>query len=119
MFAALVLGVLMGTGCAILPRGPVVQRTLTETFTGRPDGLRKRVIILRDDSFTRGVYVFTDPAIQTVCAWHTNALELGGGSRFMAGNVSITVDSNLVPAIAAGGTAVGNIVGATVKTIAK
>jgi hypothetical protein len=105
------------SGCAIVPRGPIVSRS-HEEFRGRADGLISRDV-WRDDAFSRGVYFFSDPSLQMICAWHTNQTALGGGSRFMAGTFGITVDTNLTPAIAAGGTAVGNIVGATVKTIAK
>ena len=118
-FVPLLLSVLLLAGCAIVPRGPVVERTITETFTGRPDGLTKRVTKLSDEAFTRGLYFFSDPSLQMLCSWHTNATELGGGSRFMAGTFGITVDTNLVPAITATGTAVGNVVGAAVKTAVK
>jgi hypothetical protein len=104
-------------GCAIAPRGPVVER-MTEIYTNRADGLVSRVI-LKDSAFTRGFYFFTDPAVQTINASHTNIAELGGSSQFTAGSFTILVDSNLVPVIAAAGTAAGNVVGAAVKTAVK
>lgn len=104
-------------GCAIPPRGPVVQHTV-EHFAGREDGLVSREV-WRDDAFSRGYYLFADPSLQTINAWHTNQSALGGCSHFSAGAVAITVSSNLVPAIGAAGTAVGNIVGAAAKTALK
>jgi hypothetical protein len=105
------------TGCAVVPHGPVVERT-TEYFTNRPDGLIGRVTI-KDSAFSRGIYFFTDPSLNTICAWHTNAAELGGGSRFMAGSIAITVDTNLAPTVAAVGAAAGNVLGAAAKSALK
>lgn len=99
--------------CAVVPRGPKVSHT-HEEFHDRSDGLICRDI-WKDDAFSRGLYFFTDPSLQMICAWHTNQAALGGGSRFMAGNAGIIVDSNLVPAIAATGTTAGNIIGAALK----
>ena len=104
--------------CAIQPRGPVVSHTV-ETFSpGRSDNLVTREI-WRDDAFTRGIFFFTDPSLTAVKVWHTNQTALGGCSHFQAGSAGIVVDSNLVPAITATGTAVGNVVGAAAKSAVK
>lgn len=108
---------LCASGCAIVPRGPKVSHTV-EFFTNRADGLIGREV-WRSDSISRGLYFFDDPSGASLCFWQSNPPALGGGSRFMAGNIGITVDSNLVPAITATGTAVGNVVGAAVKTAVK
>jgi hypothetical protein len=127
-FAALSLcAFALNSGCAIAPRGPKVSRTITdittEKFSSRPDGLvwreAKRVTKIEDGAFTRGWYFFTDPSLHMVCAWHTNAAELGGGSRFMAGGAGIMVDSNTAAILGAAGTAAGNVAGAIDKTMIK
>lgn len=105
------------SGCAIQPRGPVVSHTI-EYYAGRKDGLVRREV-WKDDAFTRGIFFFADPSLTAVKVWHTNQTALGGCSHFEAGAASIVVSSNLVPAIAAGGTAVGNIVGAAAKSALK
>jgi hypothetical protein len=112
LFAAIALA-----GCAIVPRGPIVSHS-HEEFRDRPDGLISRDI-WKDAAFTRGIYLFTDPTLQTISVLHTNHTALGGSSQFVAGNFSVIVDSNLVPAISATGTAAGNIIGAAVKTAVK
>ena len=104
-------------GCAIQPRGPVVGKTV-ETFAGRADGLISREV-WTDDAFGRGIFFFTDPSLVGVKIWHTNQTALGGCSHFQAGAAGIMVDSNVVPAIGAAGTAVGNIIGAAAKSAVK
>jgi hypothetical protein len=73
----------------------------------------------RDKDSGGSMFLFTDPASQGMCIWHTNQPALGGGSKMMLAPFSVTVDSNLVPAITAGGTAVGNIIGAAAKSALK
>ena len=104
-------------GCAFPHRKAVTTHTL-ETFDCRADGLvcRER---WRDAEGGGGFFLFADPNVQAMSAVHTNQVALGGGSGFAAGALTIFVDTNLVPAIAAGGTAVGNLIGATVKTVGK
>lgn len=108
------LAALLVTGCASLPAGPEEKHfvhNVRKTFSGRSDGL-----VLEDDyseewksrSFTRGEYFFTDPKASSLCLWHTPQPGLAGSTRVMAGDLSIVVDSNLVPVITAGGTAAGN-----------
>jgi hypothetical protein len=104
-------------GCAILPRGPIASHS-EEHFSGRADGL-----ILRerwtDESFTRGRYFLADPDLSKLTFIHSNQPALGGGSFFSCGTLSVVVDSNTPAIISAGGTAVGNVVGAAVKTAVK
>ena len=114
--SVLICGLLLA-GCAVPPSGPVVSHSI-ERFEGRSDGLVCKET-WRDKAFTHGWYLFADPAMQSVHAWHTNQAALGGCSHFDAGSVTIVVDSNLVPAITAAGTATGNIIGAAVKTAVK
>ena len=104
-------------GCAIVPHGPVVSHTISR-YADRQDGLVWREQ-WQDTDFTRGFYLFTDPSVLSLSASHTNQTALGGSSRITAGSFTIVVDSNIVPAITAGGTAVGNIVGAAVKSAVK
>jgi hypothetical protein len=105
-------------GCAIQPHGPVVQHTVKTYFPGRPDHLAAEET-WKDNAFSRGLFLFADPELSTVTVWHTNQSALGGCSHFSAGSVAIHVDTNLVPAISATGTAAGNILGATVKSAVK
>jgi hypothetical protein len=104
-------------GCACPHRKAVTQRTV-EWFGGRTDGLVKRET-WRDAEGGGGIFLFADPTVQAMTAAHTNQTELGGGSSFAAGSFAIVVDSNLVPAIAATGTAAGNIIGAAAKSAVK
>jgi hypothetical protein len=116
IFAALIAAIVL-PGCAWPHRSAVTTRTV-EWFDGREDGLIARET-LRDSDGGGGVFLFADPQVASLCVWHTNQIGLGGGSRCMTGPFSITVDSNLVPAITATGTAAGNIIGAAVKTAVK
>ena len=113
----MVAPVLLYSGCAMLPKGPVESHSVNR-YAGRQDGLVSREE-WRDQSFGRGIYVFTDPSLSGVAFIHTNIAALGGSSVFSAGSVVVVVDSNLVPAIAAMGTAAGNIIGAAAKTAVK
>ncbi len=108
---------LLIVGCAIPHRKAVTTHTV-ESFQGRPDGLLSREE-WRDSEGGGGFFLFADPNVQAMTANHTNQCALGGGSAFAAGSFTILVDSNLVPAIAASGTAAGNIIGAAVKTAVK
>jgi hypothetical protein len=89
-----------------------------ESFTGRPDGLISREE-WKDTEGGGGFFLFADPNVQSMTAIHTNQSALGGGSAFAAGEMSLVVDSNLVPAINATGTAAGNVIGATIKSSVK
>jgi hypothetical protein len=106
-------------GCAIPHRKAVTTHTI-EVFdsAARPDALISREE-WRDTEGGGGFFLFADPNVQAMTANHTNQCALGGGSAFAAGSFTILVDSNLVPAIAATGTAAGNIIGTAVKSAAK
>lgn len=117
LFILLPSSFFLSPGCAVVPRGPVASHERRE-YSGRADGLVLQET-WRDSAFTRGLYVFADPSLNKICAWHTNQLALGGGSRIMAGGFSLVVDTNLVPAIAAAGTAAGNVIAASVKSAIK
>jgi hypothetical protein len=104
-------------GCACPHRKAVTTHTM-EVFHDRADGLLSREE-WRDSEGGGGFFLFADPNVQAMTANHTNQCALGGGSAFAAGSFTVLVDSNLVPAIAATGTAAGNIIGAAVKSAAK
>lgn len=89
-----------------------------EQFASRPDGLISRET-WRDLETGGGFFFFADPNVQAMTAYHTNQSALGGGSAFTAGSLGLVVDTNLAPAIAATGTAVGNVIGAAAKTAIK
>jgi hypothetical protein len=104
-------------GCAC-PHRKAATTQIIEWFQDRPDGLVAREE-WRDQEGGGGIFLFADPNVQAMTAIHTNQCALGGGSAFAAGSFTILVDSNLVPAIAATGTAAGNIIGAAVKSAVK
>ena len=107
------------SGCAVPHRKALTTHTV-EVFdpAARPDGLISREE-WRDSEGGGGFFLFADPNVQAMTALHTNQCALGGGSAFAAGSFTILVDSNLVPAIAASGTAAGNIIGAAAKSAVK
>jgi hypothetical protein len=109
--------ILFCPGCAC-PRRKGVTTHDVEFFRGREDGLIEREE-WRDAESGGGIFVFADPNVQAMSAIHTNQTALGGGSVFSAGGLSSVVDSNLVPAITATGTAVGNVIGAAAKSAVK
>jgi hypothetical protein len=104
-------------GCACPHRKAVTTHAI-ETFQNRADGLVARETWC-DSEGGGGFFLFADPNVQAMTALHTNQCALGGGSAFAAGSFAILVDSNLVPAIAATGTAAGNIIGAAAKSAVK
>ncbi len=59
--------------------------------------------------------LFADPTVAKMSVVHVNQYGAGGGSIFGFGGLAIHVDTNLVPAIGAAGTAAGKIIGAAVK----
>jgi hypothetical protein len=104
-------------GCACPHRKGVSVHTV-EAFRNRADGLVSRES-WRDTEGGGGFFLFADPNVQAMTATHTNQCALGGGSAFAAGSFTVLVDSNLAPAIAASGTAAGNIIGAAAKAVVK
>jgi hypothetical protein len=112
-----VLVVLALCACATPHRKTESTHTV-EAFTNRPDGLISREE-WRDKDSGGALFLFVDPASQGMCIRHTNQLALGGGSWMVMAPFSAIVDSNLVPAIAATGTAAGNVIGAAVKAAVK
>lgn len=71
-----------------------------------------------DKSSGGGTFLFTDPAASQVSSVVANQTALGGSHNFGVGSVSSTISSNAVAAISAGGTAVGNIIGAAASAAA-
>ena len=68
-----------------------------------------------DTSAGGGTFVFTDPAASQLEFDHTNQSALGGGRQTKAGSITSTITTNAVSAITAGGSAVGNVIGAATK----
>lgn len=73
----------------------------------------------RDESRGGGTFMFTDPVASQISSVVTDQTALGGSHNFGVGSVSSTISSNAVQAISAGGTAVGNIIGAAASAAAK
>ena len=114
---ALLVSALLFGGCAC-PSRKAGTSCVAQYYAGREDGLVER------DEWTDaesggGFFLFTDPSVQSLVAIHTNQSALGGGSSFVAGKLTIVVDSNTAPIISAGGTAVGNVIGAAAKSAVK
>ncbi len=65
-----------------------------------------------------GTFLFTDPNASQVASGVVNQGALGGTHNFTVGNISSTITTNAVNAITAGGTAVGNVVGAALSKAA-
>jgi hypothetical protein len=62
-----------------------------------------------------GTALLADPVATQIASYHTNQTGLGGASSFSVGNIQATVSTNAAAIISAGGTAVGNVIGAAVK----
>lgn len=71
-----------------------------------------------DRSWGGGTFAFTDPQASQAVFAHTNQAALGGGRSTSIGAISSTITTNAVQAITAGGTAAGDVIGATVKAAA-
>jgi len=109
---ALLLPLLL-LSCAMPHRAARVTHEL-RTYQGRSDGLIS-IATWTDSEKGGGVFLLTDPEVQTLSVIHTNQTALGGGSIITAGPMSLKVDPQTGAIIAATGTAVGNVVGAAVK----
>lgn len=81
----------------------------------RPHVFRDYVETWLDTSSGGGTFVFTDPAASQLEFDHTNQSALGGGRQTKAGSITSTITTNAVSAITAGGSAVGNVIGAATK----
>ena len=104
-------------GCAS-PHRAAVTTHVAERFDGRPDGMFMRET-WTDSEKGGGFFLFADPNVQGMAAVHTNQTALGGGSSFTAGSLTLVIDTNTAAIITSGGTAVGNIIGATIKSTVK
>lgn len=92
------------TAAGLLANGPRIFVAYRESWTDRSRG--------------GGTFLFTDPAASQVASGVTNQAALGGAHTFQVGNVSSTITTNAVSAITAGGTAVGNVIGAAASAAA-
>jgi hypothetical protein len=72
-----------------------------------------------DSSHGGGTFVLTDPAASQVAFGRVNQTALGGGHTVAVGQLSSTTTTNDVNAISAGGTAIGNVIGAAASAAAK
>jgi hypothetical protein len=110
-------------GCGLLPACALPRRSAlalhtTERFSGRADGLVWRET-WKDAERGGGLFLLSDPNVQTMYVNHTNQAALGGGSVFTAGSLTLVVDTNTAAILGAGGTALGNVIGASVKAAVK
>ena len=112
-----ILALILCAGCAA-PRRTATTVHTSEHFAGRTDGLIQRDT-WSDGERGGGLFLFTDPNVQGMSAQHFNQSALGGSNSFVAGSLTLVVDTNTAAIIGAGGTAVGNIIGATVKSAVK
>lgn len=104
-------------GCATPHRVNETTHTIKK-YAGRSDGLIA-VEEWRDYHKSGANLFFVDPNSQGFCDKYTNQPALGGNGWFMAAPFSAVVDPNTGAIIGAGGTAIGNVVGAAVKTAIK
>lgn len=104
-------------GCASPHRAGTSTHEIRR-YQGRDDGLVS-VEHWADTEKGGGWFLLTDPQVAIITAVHTNQTALGGGSSFSGGPMSVNVDPQTGAIIGATGTAVGNIIGAAVKTAAK
>ncbi len=113
------VAILLSAGCACPHRKAISLHTV-EVFNAdlRCDGLVARET-WRDQEGGGGWFLFADPNVQGMAALHTNQAALGGGSAFTAGSLTLVVDTNTAAILNAGGSAIGNIIGAAVKTAVK
>jgi hypothetical protein len=108
----------IAAGCASDHRRAATLHSL-ETFDPRYTGGLVAREVWSDSERGGGIFLLTDPGAVNLIAMHTNQTALGGGSTFSAGSLEVRVDSNAAPIIGAAGTAAGNVIGATAKSLAK
>ena len=102
--------------CTIAPHGSRATHRVW-TYEGRRDGL-VRYEKWTDRSAGGGALFFMDPSLQAVTIVHTNA-DLRTGGTFSVGSASVVLDPQTGAVIGAAGTAVGNVIGAALKTAVK
>ena len=74
--------------------------------------------IWSDDSSGGGTFIFTDPSASSLAFSHTNQTALGGSRSTGIGQIQSVITTNAVQAITAGGSAVGNVIGAAASAAA-
>lgn len=109
------------TGCETGHRSNSTLHSVEKwSLTTNSAGRVKRFLVFRerwiDRSGVRFTGLLTDPAVQGWSDASTNQTALGGGWRISFGGASSKTDS---AGIMAAGSAVGNVVGAAVKTAVK
>lgn len=102
-------------GCTIAPHG---SRATHDIWLYDNDGRVWRHERFTDRSAGGGALFFMDPSLQNVTLVHTNS-ELHTGGALGIGSASVILDPQTGAVISAAGTAVGNIVGAALKTAVK
>ena len=105
-------------GCASEHRTGTARHTFERFDPNLTGGLLSRES-WSDTERGGGVFLFTDPSAFGLMVVHTNQGAIGGGSYFSAGSLETHVDTNTGAIITASGTAVGNVVGAAVKSAVK
>lgn len=101
-----------------MPRRLSESTKVEEHFTNREDGLILRVTY-KDTEGGGGCFVLTSAEVTMLCADKTNQAALGGGSHFTTGPITIKVDPQTGQIVEAGGAAIGDIIGAAIKTAVK
>lgn len=105
------------TGCAFPHRsGYTVDEV--RSYAGRADGLI-RVEIRKDREGGGGLFFLSTSDVQWMSVTHTNQDGLGGGSTVTIGPFHNATDPQTGQIIQDLGSAVGNVVGAAVKTAVK
>lgn len=117
MKALFAIALLAMCGCAA-PHRAAITKHEHRAYQGRSDGLAS-VDIWTDEEKGGGWFFLSTSDVQVLTAIHTNQTTLGGGSYFTAGPMSVKVDPQTGEIIEASGAAVGNVIGAAVKTAIK
>jgi hypothetical protein len=119
--AGLLLGFVLLAGCETARRRndtihTVERWQVVTNALGHPKRVMVYREVWRDRNGLAFAGLFTDPAVSGFADSQTNQTALGGGVRVTFGNATSKTDS---AGIQAAGGAVGDIVGAAVKTVAK
>jgi hypothetical protein len=86
-----------------------------EVWTYSDAGQVTRHEVWSENHHGGGTALLADPVATQIASYHTNQAGLGGASTFTVGGLQSTVNTNAAAILSAGGTAVGNVIGAAVK----
>lgn len=118
---AIVVALLLAAGCVSVHKKTTSTETIRDyTCVTNKAGDIVRVVTheeVRQDVYRDGgVTAFADPKVSILRTRHENQSKLGGGSQVNIAEISASVSTNTAPIIGAGGTALGNIIGAAVDS---